>query len=311
MPRVIPTAELGVIELGDLIEKLETGPFDPEDEECFVSWGPALSRLANNRRFLAGLVVEELKQRCAGQARFSQYGPQVVLLYGGSQRFLIRANLWPGKNDSAVRNSGADPFFYDLAHDHNFSFLTVGYLGPGYWSDYFEYDYGSVVGYSGEKVALRFVERSRLEPGKVMLYRAHRDVHLQLLPDDFSVSLNIMGLSQGLEYRDQYRFDVERGEVSGVISQSALEPMLALAACNGGGEGLELVERFAERHPSERIRFAAVRSLACAARDVDDRLEVYERAAAGPSRFVAEMSRIEAERLRRSRAWIEAPQPVV
>ena len=37
--------------------------------------------------------------------------------------------------------SGISPFFYHVPHDHNFSFLTVGYLGPGYWSEYYEYDY--------------------------------------------------------------------------------------------------------------------------------------------------------------------------
>src|SRR3546814_33924 len=79
-----------------------------------------------------------------------------------------------------VRDSGTDPFFYGKAHDHNFSFLTVGYMGPGYWSEYYEYDYANVAGYVGEKVNLRYIEKSKLDEGKVMLYRIHRDVHLQL-----------------------------------------------------------------------------------------------------------------------------------
>src|SRR3546814_8782480 len=91
-----------------------------------------------------------------------------------------------------VRDSGTDPFFYGKAHDHNFSFLTVGYMGPGYWSEYYEYDYANVAGYVGEKVNLRYIEKSKLDEGKVMLYRIHRDVHLQLPADEMSVSLNIM-----------------------------------------------------------------------------------------------------------------------
>jgi hypothetical protein len=305
MPRLIDTAPEAPIELGDLVEMLETQAFDPDDEDCFASWGPALARLGENRLFLADILLAELKQRCAEQSLRNQYGPQVIMLHARASKYLIRANIWPGRDDSVVASSGADPFFYGLPHDHNFSFLTVGYLGSGYWSDYYEYDYGEVVGYPGEKVDLRFIERSRLDRGKVMLYRAHRDVHLQLLPDDMSVSLNIMGLSHALQYRDQYRFDLERSEVAGILSQSTLEPLLALSARHGGGNGRDLVESFASRHPSDRIRFAATRALACAATSLDGRIAVFERAAASSNRFVGEMGRFEAERLQKSRSWIE------
>ena len=53
----------------------------------------------------------------------------------------------------------------------------------------------SVVGFPGEEVNLRFIEKSRLDQGKVMLYRAHQDVHLQLPADAMSVSLNILETS--------------------------------------------------------------------------------------------------------------------
>lgn len=308
MPRLIQAAEAETIELGDLVEALETERFDPADEECFASFGPALRRLANNRRFLAEFVTEELKGRCTGQARRNQYGAQVILLHGRSARYLIRANFWPSLDDSIAQSSGAGAFFYDVPHDHNFSFLTVGYVGPGYWSDYYEYDYSAVSGHAGEKVDLHFVERSRLSEGRVLLYRAHRDVHRQLPPDEMSVSLNILGLSHGTEFLDQYRFDLERRQVDAVITRSALEPMLALAAQQGDGNGRDLVESFAAAHPSERIRFAAVRALAGAAGGVDARLCVYARAAGAPSRFVSEMASRELERLQASRAWIEAAQ---
>lgn len=305
MPRIIKTLDDAPIELGDLVEMLETGHFDPEDEECFASWGPALRRLANNRRFLAELVMEELKRRCEGQVRMNQYGAQVILVYGRSTKYLVRANFWPANGDSIARKSGADAFFYGVPHDHNFSFLTVGYLGPGYWSDYYEYDYGKVVGLPGEKVDLRFIERSRLEEGKVMLYRAHKDVHLQLPADEMSVSLNILGLSPTQEFRDQYRFDIERREIEGVVTHSAIEPLIAVSAHYGGENGRDLVEQFAARHPSDRIRFAAVRALAEASGSLEGRLAVYEKAAAVPHPFVSGMAKFEAERLERSRGWIE------
>ncbi|HEY0113084.1 MAG TPA: transposase [Allosphingosinicella sp.] len=308
MPRLIAAETEEQIELQEMVEALDAGPFDAEDEDCFASWGTLLRKLANNRRFLADLVMEELKGRCEGQVRNNQYSAQVILVHGRSTKYLIRANFWPAEKDSIARKSGNDAFFYGLPHDHNFSFLTVGYLGPGYWSDYYEYDYEGVVGYPGEPVDLRFVERSRLEAGKVMLYRAHKDVHRQLPPDEMSVSLNILGLSQAQDLRDQYQFDLERGQVHGILSQASTEPLLALAAKGFGGNGLDLVESFAAGHPSDRIRFAAVRALASRAATLDERLSVYDRAASTGNRFISEMSRYEAERLQRCRAWIE-PDP--
>src|SRR5687768_16411301 len=297
MPRVVDARTEESIEIGDLVEMLETGPFDPDDEECFVSWGEALKKLANNRQFLGDLIVEELRQSCAGTLPRSAYSPQVIIIHGGSKKFLLRANFWPAAGDSIVVNSGTDPFFYGLPHDHNFSFLTVGYLGPGYWSDYWEYDYSGVAGYVGEPVELRFVERARLDRGKVMLYRAHRDVHSQLPAEEMSVSLNILGMSASHEFRDQYRFDVERKRVAAIINNTALEPLVALAAHFGGGNGRDLVESFAAGHPSDRIRFAAVRARASSADGLDGRLAIFEQAAGTPNLYVAAMARREVERL--------------
>ena len=305
MPRVIDAPTEERIELAELVEALETGGFDSMDEDNFASWGPRLKQLANNRTFLADLVIAELKQRCEGQLKDNQYTPQVIMLHSASKSFIIRANLWPALKDSVIRHSGTDPFFYGVPHDHNFSFLTVGYFGPGYWSDYYEYDYGEVVGYPGEDVDLRFVETSRLEQGKVMLYRAHRDVHLQLPADEMSVSINIVETSHSSAFRDQYRFDVEQRKVDGIMTRMSLEPMLALAAHYGGADGMDLIAEFAARHPSERIRWCALRARAAASPSLDGRIALYREASASGSRLVSAMAAREVGRLEAGRAWIE------
>jgi hypothetical protein len=307
MPRVIEAATEERIELAELVELLETGGFDGEDEEGFAAFGPALKKLANNRTFLSDLVIAELKQRCGGQVRDNQYSAQVIMLHSGSKKFIVRANFWPALKDSVIRHSGTDPFFYGVPHDHNFSFLTVGYFGPGYWSDYYEYDYDRVVGYPGEAVNLRFVEKAQLDQGKVMLYRAHRDVHLQLPADEMSVSINIVETSPSSVFRDQYRFDVESRTVDGILTRTSLEPMLSLAAHYGGSEGMDLIAEFAARHPSDRIRWCALRARAAALPSVDDRIALYEAAIGGSSLLVGAMARREVERLEVGRRWIEAP----
>jgi len=305
VPRVIDCPTDESLELGELVELLETGGFDSEDEENFASWGIQLRKLAHNRNFLAEMMIAELKQRCAGQLQDNQYSAQVVLLHADPRsNFVIRANFWPALKDSVVKHSGTDPFAYGMPHDHNFSFLTVGYLGPGYWSEYYEYDYGAVVGYPGEAVSLRYVEKSRLEPGKVMLYRAHRDIHQQLPADAMSVSLNILERSPSSPFRDQYHFDLERAQIAGIMTRTSLEPMLALTAHYGGEDGEDLLRNFAAGHPSERVRWAALKAQAGAAPDLDGRIAVFERGTRAASALVSAMARREIEQLESHRAWI-------
>jgi len=307
VPRVIHAPSEDRITLAELVERLETGGFDSQDEDNFASWGPELRKLANDREFLAELMIAELKQRCEGQVRDNQYSAQVIMLHNSSRRFIIRANFWPALKDSVIRHSGTDPFFYGVPHDHNFSFLTVGYFGPGYWSEYYEYDYDQVIGIPGEDVDLRFIERSRLEQGKVMLYRAHSDVHLQLPADEMSVSINIVEASHSSVFRDQYRFDVANRKVDGILTRTSLEPMLALAAHYGGEEGQGLIADFALAHPSERIRWCALRARAAAAPTLESRIAAFEEATHGDSLLVNAMARREITRLESSRAWIESP----
>jgi hypothetical protein len=305
VPRVIDCPTEEKLELAELVELLETGDFDSDDEDNFASWGVQLRKLANDRRFLADMMMAELKQRCAGQLRDNQYSAQVVMLHAHpSSKFVMRANFWPALKDSVVRHSGPDPFFYGVPHDHNFSFLTVGYLGPGYWSDYYEYDYGAVVGYPGESVALRFIEKARLDEGKVMLYRAHRDIHLQLPADAMSVSLNIVETSHNSVFRDQYQFDLEGSTIAGIMTRTSLEPMLALTAHFGGEDGEDLLRTFAASHPSDRVRWAALRARASAARDLDGRIAVFEAGTRADSMLVSAMARREIARLEAGRAWI-------
>jgi hypothetical protein len=305
MPRVIDCPTTEKLELAELVELLETGDFDSDDEDNFASWGVQLRKLANDRRFLADMMMKELKQRCAGQLKDNQYSAQVVMLHAHpNSKFVMRANFWPALKDSVVRHSGPDPFFYGVPHDHNFSFLTVGYLGPGYWSDYYEYDYGAVVGYPGESVNLRFIEKARLEEGKVMLYRAHKDIHLQLPADAMSVSINIVETSHNSVFRDQYQFDLDQQKIAGIMTRTSLEPMLALTAHHGGEEGEALLRDFAAAHPSDRVRWAALRAQAAAADGLDGRIAVFERGTRADSLLVSAMARREIAQLEANRAWI-------
>ena len=191
-----------------------------------------------------------------------------------------------------MRASGASSFVYGLPHDHNFNFLTLGYFGSGYWSDYYEYDFGEVAGCRGEEVpSLRFIERSALDLGKMLLYRAHLDVHAQLPANDLSVSLNIMHASGAQGWLDQYRFDLDQGRIKAIVSGGSSEAFLRIAVGLGSAEALDLAHRFANRHPSDRMRLCAWDALAAGTEDLAARDALWREAEEAGSRLVTMESR--------------------
>ena len=264
---------------------LEASGFDPDEDESLLHAARWLRRLGHDRAFLADLMLAELAKRHREEDRASAYGPQVIMLSPSSGEFYLRANIWPSPAEHMVRASGNASFAYGLPHDHNFDFLTLGYFGPGYWSDYWEYDFEAVAGAVGEPAELKFVERSQLEPGKLMHYRAHRDVHSQLPPDALSVSLNVVHAGGAQGWLDQYRFDVERNTVAGVLGPGASEVFLRIAVGLGGDEALDLADRFARSHPSDRMRLTALEAQA-GALEPGERDALWRRAENSGSRLI-------------------------
>ena len=289
MPRLIDPGPGEAITLAEMIEALDATRFDPRDAAGFATLGPLLARLGRNPHFLADMAIAELKDRCTGQIASNSYGGQVFLLHPPNGRYVVRANFWPALNDAVTRSSGTAAFFYDMPHDHNFPFLTVGYLGPGYRSDDYERDPEAIIGVPGEPAGLRFVERSQLSPGALMLYRARADVHRQIPPEAFSVSLNILGYDPAQPWVEQYRFDVERDTVAEGLTVAPSEALVALAAAFGSGNGLDLASAFAAHHPVDRMRVTALDALM--ATDPHEGLRRLTRAADGPSRTVAAHAR--------------------
>ncbi len=288
MPRVIDLADDQIASLAECTDALSGRGFNPDDEESLGHAALWLRRLGNDRRFLGDLLIDELAARHRADVLENSYGPQVVMLAPPSGDYFIRANLWPSPSEHMMRASGGGSFVYGMPHDHNFNFLTLGYFGSGYWSDYYEYDYGEVTGWRGEEVpSLRFVERSRLDLGKLMLYRAHLDVHAQLPADDLSVSLNIMHTSGAQGWTDQYGFDLDQRRIKAIVSGGSSEAFLRIAVGLGSEESLDLAHRFANRHPSDRMRLCAWDALAAGTEDMAARDALWCEAEGAGSRLVA------------------------
>ena len=288
MPQIMNIADTRIATLDEAAAGITAAGFDPYDEASLDNAARWLRRLGNNQTFLGDILIEQLAQRHRDEAAGSAYSPQVVMLVPPGGSFFIRANIWPSAHEHMVRASGEAAFAIGMPHDHNFSFLTHGYFGPGYWSDYYEYDFGEVTGYCGEPVpSLRFIERARLEPGKIMLYRAHVDVHAQLPADSLSVTLNVMHTAGAQGWLDQYKFDLDRREIATRLSPAPSAAFLKVAVGLGGEEALDLAHLFALRHPSDTMRLSAWEALAGREEDLGARDAIWREAEGAGSRLVA------------------------
>jgi hypothetical protein len=260
MPCVIDSPGQAASTLAECIEALADLGFDADDPASTAAAAGWLRRLANNRDFLGDLLVDRLAGR-GGDEIASGYGPQAIILSrpraDRANAAFLRAAIWPSPADHVFQTSGAASFVYGAPHDHNFDFLTVGYCGPGYASDYFEYDYEAVAGYPGEAAGLRFTGRSVLAPGKLMLYRRHVDVHSQLPPESLSVSINVMRVDPAQGWFDQYGFDLASGTVARWLNANAAEAFLRVAVASGAASALDFAEWVGRAHPSERLRLVS------------------------------------------------------
>jgi hypothetical protein len=207
-------------------------------------------------------IIAELKDITNFQIN-NHYTAQTLLLGGVPGKFYVRANVWLPKHLLHGINTDGERrlFSYDFAHHHNFDFATVGYIGSGYETDVYEYDSKKVNGNIGEEVKIRFLESTTLPQHKVMIYRAGRDIHVQKLPTEFSVSINLLAPACRGE---QFAFDLQKGQISNLIrSNFAGQRWLIEAAsylCNDNIS--DVLHTIALTHSSSRTRDVARTALA-------------------------------------------------
>lgn len=296
MPLVIDSAQtkslpkVASCSLSQCVKGLTDLGFDPYDPGNVIKASDWLRRLSANRTFLADMLVSRLLGRDDGSIA-SGYGPQAIVLSKVTGDMFLRANIWPAEEDLCFKTSGAKTLAYGIPHDHNFSFLTSGYLGPGYRSDHFEYDYESVTGYVREAVDLHYTGRTALGVGDLVMYRAHRDVHSQLPPLSLSVSLNLIHVDPARGWFDQYGFDLERREISHVLSPNTSEVFLRVAVASGSDEALDYAEWVGETHPSERLRLASFEARAAVFQTSEARDVLWREGELCGSRMVATIAK--------------------
>jgi hypothetical protein len=287
MALTIPCQATRIVSVDEYLEHMRTH-VDLRSEESLAQSAPMLRGLANDRE----LVVRELNRRIENYFSDGTIPSAQSLLLGRDKDFYVRANIWPAISDMASGRAYQDQFAYNLAHDHNFTFMTVNYLGPGYETEVYEYDYEKVQGYIGEPVDLRFLEKVRFGTGMAMLYRASRDVHVQYAPTELTITLNLMVAHPEVRIRDQFFFDLSSRTIAAYppeLAGSSRVALLNLAGYLGNGDTHQLLSDVAAKHPCRRTRLTAFE--AWARQQPEASAAIWEKASNDSAQLVADTGR--------------------
>jgi hypothetical protein len=153
----------------------------------------------------------------------------------------------------------------DVVHDHNFNFLTANYFGPGYETEVWRLNRPKSEGYwEGEPVDLVYQGIFKLEPFTLLYYERGVDVHLQLPPEDYSVSLNLMISTHQMRGGPQHIFNTNKSIVSGfpegTISSRRVQ-FLQLVGWIGDQETADRLDQIRKNSHCQRTRAAAQMAL--------------------------------------------------
>jgi hypothetical protein len=133
---------------------------------------------------------------------------------------MLRANVWsPIRPHVAFRDHERALHGYDVAHNHDFHLLSVGFCGPGAATELYRFDPDTADGSGPQPVALEPCGTVALSKGRVIYYEKYADVHVQRPPAELSISINLV-FRHEIRDRDQLVFDVERSQVIGVAPLS-------------------------------------------------------------------------------------------
>lgn len=213
--------------------------------------------------------------------------------------FRLSANVWlPASLGEPLPPNGIAA---GRVHNHSTSLMTVGYAGPGCDLDLYAYDPKTSQGEIGERVDLRFVERTRLAPRSVVIYRETVDAHARFAPSNLSVSLTFSIIDERSQRSDQLLFDPHAATIAGIGPHAAVHrraSVVRLAGEFGNAGTIDLLDGLLRRSHCRRVREAAL-DAAMRLRDtsIGERTRIIERALRDSSELVRRRAEIAAAQL--------------
>jgi hypothetical protein len=259
---IVPVQTDARIDLPAFVAYLEEH-LDIHSDESILAAAPSLAALANDRAWLPRYLATAPDP---GFERRNAYDTSVLIPHIDLTRgFMIRVVAWPAGTIPPLSPSAGPDNLYEresgtVAHTHDFSLLTVGYLGSGYETDVF--DVPPLTGEIGDRVDLRPRGRYRLAQGTVMFYPAYRVAHIQHPPEAYSISLNLIVRGPD-RFADQYFYDVHDQRLIRRIggANDNRRALLAMAAMYPSPTFIPALDALA-RHPAARVREQAHEALA-------------------------------------------------
>lgn len=181
-----------------------------------------IQALSNNKEFLIDIINRDLENYHKGFMQ-NMYSVQSCILHTFDHLPLtLRFNLWPTlPKDLRRRAMLAKVLSYFDCHDHNFSFLTCNYFGPGYVTDLYNYNSDGVHGYIGEKIPAKPLGTYTLNDETVITFISKSDFHVQYPPASLSSSINLMLTEKNGHLIDQYYFDPKSSCITGYVGSES------------------------------------------------------------------------------------------
>lgn len=238
---------------------------DENDVESLDASASMLYRLSLNKSLFNDILLSPIKKSIGSIQPENQYTDATFILGSAKKGALVvRGNLWK----SPKARNGSDTYesilySYDIPHDHNFDFLTVGYSGPGYTTDIYNYERNDVDLVVGEHVDIEFMETTNLPTGKVMLYEKSKDIHTQRPPVSPSISLNLICSTEDQYTRQQCFFDVVNNRMSGYAPgpTNSRVQIIKMIAHLEIADSVELLIDVVRKHSCSRTRAASIETI--------------------------------------------------
>ena len=249
------------IAVGDLIDAAKRA-YRGNSVEAMQIIAGEFQQLGANREFIRDALLAELR-RIANERHLATFAPQSFTIHRAPP-FSLRLNLWlPPEGSARKVEQEARIYSYGRAHDHNFSLLTVGVAGVGYKTRIYEYNAHAIDGYDGEPVELTYLEDTILPVGKAMIYRPHHDVHVQIPPEQASMSLNLLIEEKEIVDTPQFFFDLPTSTVVTITDNEVGRRVSFLEAVGyfADEDCTSLLFDVARQNPNPSIRAAAVHAI--------------------------------------------------
>lgn len=188
---------------------------DPADEEALRQHRGLLYRYAGREGLLPELIARALREGHGDNPDGFMLTNQSIIVQSRGA-YILRINFWTHPSQNSLHHSREEALLsYETPHDHNFSLLSIGLYGPGYRTTVRGYDRDTVIGELGEKLPLGPPEKYQLGVNDMIFYGACRDVHVQHIPTELSVSLNLIAQDFEVYRKSQFTVDFADGKIIG------------------------------------------------------------------------------------------------